>query len=135
MMSARFLIFLLCLPFSPALAQEPPSFRFPAACTPGADCWVMNYVDMGPEDGKDMDPLCQTRTYDGHKGTDIALRSKAEMEAGVAALAAMDGKVLRTRSGEPDRFPTEEDLALSKEQQKECGNAVLIDHGNKLQTI
>lgn len=120
----------------PALAQDSPAFRLPADCNYGENCWVMNYVDMGPvADGKNTDPACGTRTYDGHKGTDIAIRSKAEMDKGVSVLAAEAGKVIRVRDGQPDRFPSEEELREIKKDQKECGNAVLIDHGNALQTL
>lgn len=120
----------------PALAQDFPTFRLPVDCHYGEDCWVMNYVDMGSlEDGKNTDPACGTRTYDGHKGTDMAIRSKAEMDKGVSVLAAAGGKVIRVRDGQPDRFSSEEELQEIKKNQKECGNAVLIEHGNALRTL
>ncbi len=129
------LIFALVLPFS-ATAAENPSFAFPLACTYGTNCWVMNYTDTGPEnDGTATDPSCFSRTYNGHKGTDFALPDGAAMKRGVDVLAAADGTVLRIRDGEEDRWPTQADLDATKKAQKECGNAVLIDHGNGWQTM
>ena len=118
-----------------AQAQDTPQFHLPIACTPGEDCWVLNYVDMGPDDQKAADYTCGLRTYDGHKGTDIAIRDLAVMNSGVDVLAARSGTVKKIRDGEPDRFPTPEELQAVKDARRECGNAVLIDHGNALQTI
>lgn len=120
----------------PALAQEMPEFLLPVDCSYGETCWAMNYVDMGPlDDKKNIDPQCNAQTYEGHKGTDIAIRDKAEMDKGVSVLAAMDGKIIRVRDGEPDRFHDKKQLQTIKGDKKECGNAVLIDHGNALQTL
>lgn len=95
----------------------------------------MNYVDMDPAENAFKDPMCHERGYDSHKGTDIAIRSKAVMDKGVNVLAAMDGTVEKLRDGETDAFRSEEDLAAIKESRKECGNAIVIDHGNALKTI
>lgn len=132
----KILFLVAFLTFSaPAMAADAPEFQLPIDCMIGKDCWIMNYVDMDPDDGGFQDPLCGARGYDGHKGTDIAIRSQAEMEEGVAVLAPQDGKVEKVRDGEPDRFPTEEQIEQSKADRKECGNAVSIDHGNGLKTI
>lgn len=113
-----------------------PRFVAPVACAMGTDCWVMNYLDVGPQDdGKATDPFCGARTYDGNKGTAFALRDVLQMEAGVNVLAARAGTVKRVRAGEPDRVATEDDLKAVREAKKECGNAVLIDHEEGLQTI
>ncbi len=116
-------------------AADKPEFRLPIDCTPGQDCWLLNYVDMDPADNAYKDPMCADRGYDGHKGTDIAIRSKAEMDAGVNVLAAMDGTVEKIRDGEDDAFKTPEDIRAVQEAGKDCGNAVLIDHGNALKTM
>lgn len=116
-------------------AAAGPEFALPVDCTPGKTCWPLNYVDHLPEDGTGTDAMCGPRTYDGHKGTDIAIRSKKEMDEGVNVLAAMEGTVKLIRDGEEDRFPGKDDLKAVKDAHKECGNAVLIDHGNALETI
>lgn len=117
--------------------QETPQFIFPAACHYGQDCWAVNYVDVDPEEGEDavLDFKCRKKTYDGHKGTDFALGSVEQMREGVDVLAAAPGKVLRVRDGESDALKTQAELDDIKKEQKECGNGILIDHGNGLQTM
>lgn len=120
----------------PANAQEArkntPHFGLPADCIPGKDCWLYNYVDMDAAEGQSVDFRCNPRSYDGHKGTDIALRSMAEMRTGINALAARDGTVFRIRDGEEDILKTNEEILELREKRKECGNGVLIDHGAAL---
>lgn len=129
-----FLVFLaLC---TPALAQESPRFSLPIDCRPGETCWIMNYPDVGPDkDGKATDPACLSRTYEDHKGTDFAIPDEASMKKGVDVLAARDGTITRVRNSEPDRWPTPDDLEKTKTAKRECGNAVLIDHGDGWQTM
>ncbi len=132
-----FASFIFGLFFSyPVFAQETesPKFITPVACEYGSDCWVVNYVDV--DAGEDaVDFKCNGKTYDGHMGTDFALRSVADMKRGVDVLAAAGGTVLRVRDGQNDSVKTDEDLKALKAQNKECGNGVLIDHGNGLKTI
>lgn len=138
-----FLILLLfVMSLGSAFAQEPvikikktPAFDLPIDCQIGMDCWVMNYVDYGLNDGEGTDMSCLARSYDNHKGTDFALLDGAAMEQGVRVLAPMAGTVEKVRDGEPDRWPTEEDLKAVQEARKECGNAILIDHGNEVETL
>lgn len=126
---------LLLVNSTAAGAQNTLKFGLPIACTPEIDCWILNYVDLAGDKGVVKDPACQSRSYDDHKGTDIAIRSKAVMDQGVKVLASQDGTIERVRNGEPDRFPTAEDLEQIKKDRKECGNAVLIDHGNGWKTL
>jgi len=133
------LFYIFCAFFaflSPLAAQEPARLGLPLACTPGVDCWVLNYADTGPAgDGKTIDPACGARSYEAHKGTDFAIADEAAMHKGVDVVAAMDGTVARARDGEADRWPTAQDLQETKAARKECGNAVLIDHGDGWQTM
>lgn len=107
---------------------------FPLDCAYGVDCWAVNYVDVDPSSDR-KDYKCNAKSYDGHKGTDFAVGSISEINAGVDVLAAADGKVLRIRDGEQDFIKNKEQIAFVKKQRKECGNAVLIDHANGYQTI
>lgn len=116
---------------------RPFMLGLPAECIIGKDCWVLNYPDAGPDSDKTAtDPACGVRTYEGHKGTDIAIADKAAMDRGVNVLAAHEGTVMRVRNAEEDHFPvTKEQLDKIKADKKECGNAVLIDHGDGWQTM
>ncbi|HPF77715.1 MAG TPA: M23 family metallopeptidase [Alphaproteobacteria bacterium] len=95
----------------------------------------MNFVDHLPDDGIAADSACFNRTYDSHKGTDIAVADDAAMIKGVNVLAPLDGTVEKIRDGEPDRKPTEAQMKEIKAQRKECGNAIMIDHGDEVETI
>ncbi len=131
--------FFVMAPLLQAAAQTagaPPAFALPLACTLGKTCWILNYPDLGPHgDGRQTDHACMSRTYEDHKGTDFALLDEAAMKSGVDVLAARDGTVMRTRDSEIDRWPTGEDIEDIKKVRRECGNAVLIDHGGGWQTM
>lgn len=112
---------------NPATAQDGdavrgPDFAFPARCRIGLDCWYMAYTDLNPGPGY-ADFLGGVRTYEEHRGTDIA---PVDPGASVDVLAAAPGKVIGTRDGladAPMRTPdTDRDAAR-------CGNGVRIDHG------
>lgn len=133
----RFLSFFFfgLLPFS-ALAADRPAFSLPLDCTYGENCWVLNYADIGPEnDGIAKDSNCLARTYPGHKGIDFAVPDIASMRRGVDVLAAAAGTIERVRGDEEDRLRTDEELEEVKKARKECGNAVLIDHGDGWQSM
>ena len=61
--------------------RSPLPLSLPVDCEPGVDCWVLNYVDADAGPGR-ADFACGRMTYDGHKGTDIAL---AHTPAGCAS--------------------------------------------------
>ena len=121
--------------FGKVALAETPQFLFPVACTLGEDCWGVNYVDVDPVAQIAKDFKCGPKSYDGHKGTDFALRSLADVEAGVDVLAAAAGTVLRFRDGEEDSLKTEREMAEIKVKTRECGNGIFLDHGNGLRTI
>lgn len=111
-----------------AEAQEArPQFSFPLACTVGEDCWVLQYVDHDPGPGW-RDYACNKRSYDGHTGTDIALRDVASMKAGVPVLAAADGVVVALRDGVPDQKV--QDPSDPEIRKIGCGNVVVLAHGD-----
>ncbi|MCG8544406.1 MAG: M23 family metallopeptidase [Alphaproteobacteria bacterium] len=98
----------------------------PIACTPGEDCWVTFFVDVGAGPAT-QDFTCGRRTYDGHKGVDFALRDRAAMRRGVLVLAAAPGIVKGLRDGMADvDFRSIDPEQIAK---RECGNGVLLDHG------
>lgn len=113
-------------------SEKAPRFSVPVRCDPQAECLVQQYLDLSP--GVDaVDPFCGHATYDGHNGTDIRVPSLKDMNRGVPISAMAAGRVLRSRDGQPDRLVggPEERKALAG---KECGNGLVVDHGEGWQT-
>lgn len=107
-------------------AAEPFSLSWPVACDIGRTCFVQNYFDHGrANDPKDY--ACGSRTYTGHDGTDIRLTDERSERKGVKVLAAAAGRVLRIRDGVDDvSIRVTGKAAVAG---KECGNGLVIDHG------
>lgn len=111
---------------SPAQA-DPPNLQFPLDCTIGESCFIQQYMDRDP--GPDaQDYTCGPLSYDGHSGTDIRLVSMSDLAAGVTVRAAAPGTVRGLRDGTPDEG------RAGMTQNQECGNGVLLDHGDGWQT-
>lgn len=110
-------------------AKAVPDFAFPVECTIGKTCLIQKLVDHDPGPGR-RDYRCGLLTTNGHDGTDIRLRTMADMRTGFAVVAAADGTVLRTRDGEPD--VSVDKRAVS--DGRDAGNAVVLDHGGGWQT-
>jgi hypothetical protein len=93
---------------------------------------VANYVDVDPATTA-LDFRCHARTYEGHDGTDFAIRDLSMMAAGVPVLASAPGVVRSTRDGMADEALTD---APSRERiaGRECGNGVVLDHAHGWQT-
>jgi len=108
------------------VAQTDFRLAFPVDCVVGLDCWIANYVDHDPgADAKDY--TCGALTYDGHGGTDFAVRDFGSVRRGVAVLAAADGVVERFRDGMPDAVFSPD--RSPQRDRRECGNGVVITHG------
>lgn len=128
-------IFLWLLCAAPWALYGAPQLDLPAACTLGEDCWIVNYLDVDPDPDTAADFRCGSQSYDGHKGTDIAIRDWVAMERGVDVLAAADGTVLRRRDGMDDRELSRAELQELLKENRACGNGVFLDHGGGWQTI
>lgn len=118
----------LILMASPAAALD---LGWPVDCRLGETCRVQNYVDHDPGPGVE-DFACGPLSYDGHDGTDIALPSLAAMQAGVEVRASAAGTVKGVRDGMPDI--SIRDPAAPALNGKDCGNGVVIDHGDGWET-
>lgn len=114
-------------------AQQPgpPVLGLPLRCEPGVDCWIANYADVAP--GPEVrDYACGLLAYEGHKGTDFAIRTLADMRAGVEVIAAAPGIVEGLRNGIDDigfRETGRQSVAGT-----ECGNGVVVAHGGGWKT-
>ncbi|MFB2837395.1 M23 family metallopeptidase [Floridanema evergladense] len=104
----------------------------PIDCTLGKDCFIMHYLDRDPSSAA-IDFACGQLTYDNHNGTDFAIPDERAMAKGVAVKAVASGKVLRIRDGVPD-IRVADQTDKSRTQGIECGNGVIIDHGNGWQS-
>ncbi len=103
---------------------------------PGESCWIVNYVDHDAGPGV-RDYACGRATYNepgtnAHNGTDFAIRDGRAMREGTVVLAAADGTVTAVRDGEADA-----DIAAAAPPVaggKECGNGVVVNHGDGWET-
>lgn len=126
--TAAVLTFALALPagafdFFPA---PPVAFSQPVDCVVGLDCFIQKYVDHDMGKGwKDF--RCGHMSSNGHDGTDFAIPDKFAMEDGVAVVAAAAGKVIWTRDGVSD-------IGFFPPPGMDCGNGMILDHGNGWQT-
>jgi murein DD-endopeptidase MepM/ murein hydrolase activator NlpD len=120
-------------PIDDRLAQRTATalLRRPIDCQLGKDCFVMLYPDHDPSTGE-RDSMCRHLTYDGHNGTDFAIPFWTPQTA-VPVVATAAGTVSAMRDGVPDRRLTSPE-ARSTVAGIECGNGVMLDHGNGWQT-
>lgn len=108
-----------------------PSLSLPIQCEPGRTCFVQSYVDIKP--GPQVEDFaCGIASYDGHSGVDFRILSAAASKAGVPVLAAADGIVTGIRDGQPDAFMR--DVGSARSKGRECGNGVVVDHGDGWET-
>ena len=114
-----------------ATAGDRPELGLPALCELGAECFLQQYVDTDPGPGA-RDFTCNGLSYDGHKGTDLALPSLVAMRAGVPVIAAAPGTVRGVRDGMED-VPFTPEMAAALDG-RDCGNGVVIDHGGGWET-
>jgi len=114
-----------------AKAGDAPRLSMPIACTLGETCFIQNYVDVDPGPGV-LDYMCGHATYEAHSGTDFRLHSAAQSKMGVGVLAAADGTVKRARDGMADVFANAARTKALKG--RECGNGIVIDHGDGWET-
>ena len=117
----------LALSASPVQAQERtplPELSLPIRCQPARDCWLVNYVDVDPGPGI-SDFACAKRSYDGHKGIDLAIRDLIEMKKGVpVAAVGVVGKAVRDGMKDVDVAIA----GVKSVEGRECGNGLVVSH-------
>ncbi|MBB3997386.1 M23 family metallopeptidase [Aureimonas pseudogalii] len=116
----------------PAAAQALPPLELPVTCAVGIDCFVQQLPDMDPGPGA-SDPFCGSAAYDGHDGVDIRLRSMRDVAGGVPVVASAAGTVRGVRDEKPDRLASTPQ-ARDAVKGTECGNGVVVDHGDGWET-
>jgi hypothetical protein len=119
-------------PAGAPVPPAPPTLGLPLQCVPGQDCWVANYADVDPSPAA-RDYQCGVRTYDGHDGVDFAIRDLGVMNKGVPVVASAAGKVKSVRDGMEDTGLLSPGAETSL-RGRECGNGVVIRHGNGWQS-
>ncbi|MCR8826125.1 M23 family metallopeptidase [Pseudosulfitobacter koreensis] len=112
-------------------AAGEPVLAPPIDCDLGRDCFIQQYVDHDPG-AEAYDYRCAPLSYDGHKGTDFALRTLQQMQVGVNVLASAPGTVKGVRDGMADRIYS--DANAQDLEGRDCGNGVVIDHGDGWET-
>lgn len=127
----RRILSILTLTALAAPAAGAPILSFPLACELGETCYIQQYMDHDPSE-KHHDFRCEGRSYNTHKGTDFAVPTSAHAKVGVNILAAAAGTVMGTRNDMPDVWDGKFDAAAIKG--RDCGNGLVIDHGNGWQT-
>ncbi|WP_282157060.1 M23 family metallopeptidase [Shimia thalassica] len=114
-------------------AAGEPSFTQPVDCELGETCYIQNYVDRDPGPAH-LDVACDSLTYNGHKGTDFTMSGNLDINTyfrGFDVLAAADGVVRGVRNTMKDKANPTDTVDVSG---KECGNGVVIDHGDGWET-
>ncbi len=128
--SAYLIAALLLAASAGGAAAAPPQLGLPIDCRPGLDCYVQNYVDIDPTLAA-RDFTCGPLSYNGHRGTDIRLFDRSDLDRDVAVLAPAAGVIAAVRDGEPDLGRGFDGATRGRE----CGNAVRIDHGDGWQSL
>jgi uncharacterized protein (TIGR03382 family) len=81
-------------------------YRFPGSDAHRQHFYVTAYRDLTGAGGGLKDWGCGTKTYDGHRGTDMGVGGFAGMDAGRDVVAAAPGVVTATHDGSFDRCTT-----------------------------
>ncbi|HBQ36767.1 MAG TPA: peptidase M24 [Rhodobacteraceae bacterium] len=130
----RFLLLFFTLFFAAPIAAKEPVLGLPIDCILGETCYVQHYVDRDEGPGV-SDFSCGSLSYDGHKGTDIALPNIDVMQEGVDVLAAASGTVIATRNHMPDIKYGSLGAPDVDTDGTECGNGIKIRHNDGWTTM
>ena len=73
----------------------------PVDCDLDTQCYIKQFMDHDPSSGA-SDMRCGPLTYDGHTGTDFAIRDPLANPNGVNVIASAAGTIKALRDGIPD---------------------------------
>lgn len=114
---------------APSAAPPPFQLSLPVRC-PEQGCFLARMPDHAPAKGVDQDYLCGARASNDHDGTDIAVQTMT-LAAQTPVLAAAAGTVQAVRDGVADKpLHGSDAAAVAALNGQDCGNGVMIDHGN-----
>ena len=116
----------LTIPFAGSALAEGFLLQPPIDCDLSNTCYIQQYMDHDPS-AEFRDYHCASQSYNGHRGTDFALPSIADIDKNIAVLATADGTVQGIRDGMADVEYTA--ATADQVRNRECGNGVQIDHG------
>lgn len=126
------LLLILGLWIGNSLAAQEFRLQMPVGCVLGETCVIQQFVDHQIGDGV-RDYGCGQASYNGHKGTDFRITSGTEFARGIPVYAAATGRVKGVRDGEPD-LAKRTAQELTSTRTKECGNGMVLDHGQGWET-
>lgn len=112
-------------------AEGAPTLSLPIKRRLSEDCWLVNLVDLDKGPGI-LDYKCSSHSYNGHKGTDFAIRDSRTMRGGVPVVASATGTVKAIRDGMRDVDVSV--IGGHRVRNVECGNGVVLDHGGGWET-
>ncbi len=115
---------------SPVQVEQAVSFEIPLACPSKKNCWTVNtYPDHMPGPGL-RDFTCGEKVQDDGIHTRFRLDTRLRYQSTVSVVAPAAGEVVGQREGMDDFLYEKHGLSAVKD--KECGNGVMISHGNGL---
>jgi murein DD-endopeptidase MepM/ murein hydrolase activator NlpD len=92
------------------------------------DLYLANTVDLAGSGLRD--PWCGSRTYDGHTGEDVVIRSFREQQLGVPVFAALDGRVAQVQEGAKDTNFGTQTLPWDNHVQIDSGHDQMAIYGH-----
>lgn len=114
--------------FRPDPDADPPALHLPVEGQVNEDFYLVSYMDVSAIPAATLDYTCGTKTFEGHSGVDLTLRSFSHMDEGVHVAAAARGVVSHVRDGLFDRN-------RDRDPARGLGNHVIVDHHGGLQTV
>lgn len=113
------------------LSAQDFTLGLPVDCDMETHCYIQQYMDHDPSKNA-SDMRCGPLTYDGHSGTDFAIRNPLKIPTGVNVIASAPGTIKALRDGIQD-VPYSSNNANNVKGQ-ECGNGVVVAHSGGWET-
>jgi hypothetical protein len=109
------------VPYSGTQRGTRPYSFYPMGGKLWEDVFINNFVDLDSSASQIQDWDCTNYTYNGHDASDANIRTFEEQDIGVPVFSALDGVVIATHDGEPDK---------NTSWNGQPANYVAVNHGN-----